>query len=161
MVNGPISAISSSTAAKVNFNQNTFSDNNQIASTLTAGNVDPKFAKMLLQQMASNSVNTILFGNQDTTGASDSGDLDVFGTQSTGTQSNSDILGQTSAFSGVSPQFEMSVYSSLIGKTVTAKNPLSSEQITGKVLNVQLQNNKAVLNINGTLVPTENLLKVQ
>ena len=55
----------------------------------------------------------------------------------------------------------MSVFSSLIGKTVTATTADKSKQITGKVLNVQLLNGQAALNVDGTIVPTNNLIKIE
>jgi hypothetical protein len=158
MTDTSISAVSSS---NLNLEQNSLSNNNQITSMLLNGNIDPKFARMLLSQMYNNNVNTILFGSEDTTGSSSSGSIDIFDTQSTASSSNFNSLGEAANFTSVSPQYQMSVYSSLIGKTVTATKPLTNEQITGKVTSVQLQNGQVVLNVEGTLVPTGNLLKIQ
>ena len=138
-------------------------NNTQIAASLTSGNIDPKFAVMLLNQMTSNNVNSILFGNDQQAASSDYLGTDMFNTTSAlspnfiggGTQ---DIFGQTSL---VSPQYEMSVYSSLIGKTITALNPETGQQITDKVTGVLLQNGKVVLDVNGVIIPTENLLKIK
>jgi len=161
MSSGSISPISSSMAGNVNFNQNTFSDNGQISSMLTNGNIDPRFAQMLIAQMTANNVNNILFGSEDTNGTAGSGDLDVFGTQATGSQNNFDAFGVSNGYTGVSSQFEMSVYSSLIGKTVTATDPSSGKQVTGKVTSVQTQNGNVAINVGGTIVTPENLLKIQ
>jgi hypothetical protein len=113
--------------------------------------------------MTSNNVNSILFGNDQQAASSDYLGTDMFNTTSAlspnfiggGTQ---DIFGQTSL---VSPQYEMSVYSSLIGKTITALNPETGQQITDKVTGVLLQNGKVVLDVNGVIIPTENLLKIK
>jgi hypothetical protein len=111
--------------------------------------------------MYNNNVNSILFGNEDTSGSSSTGNIDIFGTQATSSQSNFNVLGQNTNFTDINPQFQMSVYSSLIGKTVTAKVPSTNGQITGKVTSVQLQNGQVTLNVDGTLVPTSNLIKIQ
>ena len=162
MASDAISAISSSNASSANLTQNPLGDNSQITSMLMSGNIDPKFAKMLLSQMYNNNVNTILFGNEDTTGSSSTGNIDIFSSQTSASSSNFNALGQTANNTGISPQYEMSVYSSLIGKTITATKPLSNgQQITGKVSSVQLQNGQVVLNVEGTLVPTANILKIQ
>ncbi len=166
MANNSIQPINTS-IGNTDLTQNALSDNNSITSQLMAGNLDPKFASMLVSQMYNNNVNSILFGNEDTSGSSSTGNIDIFGTQAMSSQSNFNVLGQNTNFTGIDPQFQMSVYSSLIGKTVTATVPSTSQQITGKVLNVQLQNGQPTLNIipngktTGTLVPTTNIVKIQ
>ncbi len=127
---------------------------------LMSGNIDPKFASMLLSQMYNNNVNSILFGSEDTTGSSSTGNIDIFNATSS-PSSNFNVLGQTADYSGISPQYQMSVYSSLIGKTITATQPTTNKQITGKVTSVQLQNGQVVLNIGGAMIPTANILKIQ
>jgi hypothetical protein len=161
MADNAVTPISSSSIGNADLTQNSLSDNNSLTSQLVSGNLDPKFASMLVTQMFNNNVNSILFGNEDTSGSSSTGNIDIFGTQAMSSQSNFNVLGQNSNFTDINPQFQMSVYSSLIGKTVTAKVPSTGEQITGKVSNVQLQNGQVVLNINDTLVPTSNLVKIQ
>lgn len=171
MANDPISAVSGSasansaasaaSAANAGFNQDTFTDNNQISALLMSGSLDPKFAGILMNQMSANNVDTILFGNEDTSGSSSTGNVDIFNNLPTGQQTTFNPVDQNSVSSGVSPQFEISVYSSLIGKTVTAKKPLSGGQLTGKVISVQVQNGAPVLNVDGTLVPPANLIKIQ
>jgi hypothetical protein len=138
-------------------------DNNQITTLLVNGSLDPKFAVMLMNQMSTNNVDSILFGNQ--TGNDQSSNID-FGVSNLtpnnipGTTNVNDTFG-ASAFSNVTPQFQLSVYSSLIGKNVTAVDPLSGKQISGKVSGVQLQNGQVILNLSGTLVPTGNVVKIQ
>jgi len=138
-------------------------NNNQITSMLVGGNVDPKFASMLINQMTTNNVNSILFGNETNNGTSNNG-ID-FGVSTSapsnipGTTNINDMFG-ASAFSNVSPQFELSVYSSLIGKTVTAIDPASGKEITDKVKSVVLQNGKVMLDVNGVIVPPENLSRI-
>ena len=161
MADSTISAISNSVSGNNSLDQNPLSNNNQISSMLLSGNLEPKFASMLLSQMYNNNVNSILFGSEDTTGASSSGSIDIFGSQSTTSSSTFNPLEQAGTNPAVSPQYQMSVYSSLIGKTVTATKPNSSEQITGKVTSVQLQNGLIVLNVGGIQVPTGNLIKIQ
>lgn len=140
-------------------------NNNQITAALVSGKMDPKFATILLNQMNSNNVDSILFGDQtndQTTGT------DMFGMQGmipgnlqgTNTMNNTDVFG-ASSFSNFNPQFEMSIYSTLIGKTVTAVNPLTGKEITEKVTSVKVQNGKVSLDLNGVTVPTENLIRVQ
>jgi hypothetical protein len=138
-------------------------DNTQITTLLVNGSLDPKFAVMLMNQMSTNNVDSILFGNA--TGNDQSSNID-FGVSNLtpsnipGTTNVNDTFG-ASAFSNVTPQFQLSVYSSLIGKTVTAVDPLSGKQISGKVSGVQLQNGQVILNVSGTLVPTGNIVKIQ
>jgi N-acyl-D-aspartate/D-glutamate deacylase len=65
-----------------------------------------------------------------------------------------------SAFSNVSPQFELSVYSSLIGKTVTAINPSTGKEITDIVKSVLIQNGQVMLDVNGVTVPPANIVRI-
>ena len=138
-------------------------NNDQITSALVSGNIDPKFATMLINQMTTNNVNSILFGNETNNGTSSNGT--DFGVSTSapsnipGTTNINDMFG-ASAFSNVSPQFELSVYSSLIGKTVSAIDPSSGKEITDKVKSVVLQNGKVMLDINGVIVPPENLSRI-
>jgi hypothetical protein len=130
---------------------------------LVSGNLDPKFAVMLLNQMSTNNVDSILLGNVNANEPSSNIDFGVSSLTPNnipGTTNINDTFG-TSAFSTVNPQFELSVYSSLIGKTVTAMNPVSGKQITDKVKSVLLQNGKVMLDVNGVSVPPENLLRIQ
>ena len=133
-------------------------NNNQIFTELINSKNDPKLATVLLSQMTTNNVNSILFGNENnTTSSTDNIDFGVSGL--TGAIDSNNVFG-ASAFSNVSPQFELSVYSSLIGKTVTATDPSSGKQITDKVKSVVLQNGKVMLDVNGVIVPPENLSKI-
>lgn len=138
-------------------------NNNQITAMLLNKNIDPKFATILLNQMAANSMDSILFGSEN-----EQQNADIFGSQGltpnnlqgTTTLNNTDIFGAT-AFGSVSPQYEMSVYSALIGKTVMATDPLNGEQISGKVTSVQYQNGKVMLEVNGKFIPTENMTGIK
>jgi hypothetical protein len=117
---------------------------------------------MLLNQMSTNNVNSILFSENANEPSSniDFGVSELTPNNIPGTTNVNQTFG-TSAFSTVSPQFELSVYSSLIGKTVTAINPSSGKQITDKVKSVLLQNGKVMLNVNGVNIPPENLLGIK
>jgi len=138
-------------------------NNNQISALLVSGNLDPKFATLLLSQMSTNNTNSILFG-----GAQEGETADIFGMQGlvpdnllgTTSTSNTDIFGG-GAFNNTSPQFELSVYSSLIGKTAKATNPMTGLQIEGVVKSVSLQNGVVMLEINGINIPTANLLSIK
>jgi hypothetical protein len=159
-----VNAITGVNNARIDASQVSAMNNNQITSMLVGGNIDPKFATMLISQMTTNNVNSILFGNetnnQDSTNAGiDFGVSGLTPTNVPGTTNINDVFG-ASAFSNVSPQFELSVYSSLIGKTVTATDPSSGKQITDKVKSVVLQNGKVMLDVNGVIVPPENLSKI-
>lgn len=162
----PISSISNNTSG-IDPAQASAMNNNQITAMLTSGKIDPKFATMLLNQMASNNVNSILFGNESSDGTSGTSDNDIFGMQNLvpnnlqGASSKTGNIFGESSFGNVSPQFQMSVYSSLIGKTVTATDPATRKEIVGEVRSALLQGGKVVLNINGTIVPTENIVQIQ
>jgi hypothetical protein len=163
MANESISAISGSGSGNLDPTQATTYNNDTITSMLVNGNLDPKFATMLLNQMTSNNVNSILFGSESNNETSSTAFMD-FGldsTSSSNTSSNvNDILG-VSSNTYVTPQFQMSVYSSLIGKTVTAINPSTGKEITDKVTSVQMQNGSVMININGIIVPPANLTKIK
>ena len=138
-------------------------NNDQITTALVSGNIDPKFATMLINQMTTNNVDSILFGDQTNNGTSSNG-IDFGISTSTpnnipGTTNINDMFG-ASAFSNVTPQFELSVYSSLIGKTVTAINPSTGKEITDKVKSVVLQNGQVMMDINGVTVPPANIVKI-
>lgn len=135
-------------------------NNDQITSMLVGGNLDPKFAVMLLNQMSTNNVNSILFGNETETSGIDFGVESLTPSNIPGATNINNTFG-ASAFSNVTPQFELSVYSSLIGKTVTAVEPSSGKRVTDKVTSVLLQNGKVMLNVNGVIVPPENLLGIK
>ena len=153
-----INAVSGVTNGKSDASQISSMNNNQIFTQLINSKNDPKLATVLLSQMTTNNVNSILFGNENnTTSSTDNIDFGVSG--STGTTNVNDMFG-TSAFSSVSPQFELSVYSSLIGKIVTATDPSSGKEITGNVKSVLLENGKVMLDVNGVKVPPENLSRI-
>jgi len=151
----PVSSIDISQAASLN--------NNQITAMLVSGNLDPKFTTLLLNQMTSNNMNSILFGTE-----AEQGNVDIFGMQGmipnnllgATSMNNTDIFG-ASAFTSISPQFELSVYSTLIGKVVTATDPLSGQQIEGTVTSVTYQNGRVVLEIGGKIIPTENIIRIK
>jgi len=159
-----INSVSSVNSGNIDPSQISGLNNNQITSALVSGNIDPKFATMLLNQMTTNNVNSILFGNETNDQGSSNAGID-FGvseltpTNVPGTTNINDVFG-ASAFSNVSPQFELSVYSSLIGKTVTAINPGTGKEITDKVKGVLLQNGQVMLDINGVTVPPTNIVRI-
>jgi len=138
-------------------------NNNQITSMLANGSIDPKFATLLLNQMTTNNVNSILFGSGTGNTTSTDSSFDPFtGMSELGNGSNTnDMFGISSMNSSVTPQFEMSVYSSLIGRTIRATLPVSNQQIEGKVTGMSLQNGQAMLEVNGKLIPIGNLLSIK
>jgi len=136
-----------------------FSNNNQLYALLASGNVDPKFAVMLINQITDNNVNSIMFGSdQEQANANVLGN-DLFGAGTDGDLSST--LGISNPISSQPSQFELSVYSTLIGKTVTALNPQTNVELSGKVSSVQLQNGNVMLDVDGTLVPSQNLKKIK
>ena len=158
-----INSVSSVNSGNYDPSQISGLNNDQITTALVNGNIDPKFATMLINQMTTNNVNSILFGNETNNETSNNG-IDFGVSTSTpsnipGTTNINDMFG-ASAFSNVSPQFELSVYSSLIGKTVTAIDPSSGKEITDKVKSVVLQNGQVMLDINGVNVPPANIIKI-
>jgi len=159
-----VNALTGVNNGRIDASQISALNNNRITSMLVGGNVDPKFATMLISQMTTNNVNSILFGNetnnQDSTNAGiDFGVSGLTPTNVPGTTNINDVFG-ASAFSNVSPQFELSVYSSLIGKTVTAIDPSTGKQITDKVKSVLIENSQVMLDLNGITVPPANLVRI-
>ena len=163
----PIQSVSNNSAA-FDPTQATSLNNNQITAMLLNKSIDPKFATILLQQMNQNNIDSILFGEDINNPESSSAGIDIFGMQGmipsnlqgTNTVNNTDIFG-ASAFSSISPQFEMSVYSTLIGKTVSATDPLNGQRLEGKVTSVQLQNGQIMVEINDRFIPTNNLTGIE
>jgi hypothetical protein len=162
----PISGVSSSTNS-TDISTAASMNNNQIMAALMNGNIDNKFANLLISQMASNNADSILFGDQSSSSSGSS--FDPFGSSDPFSSDTSNgnaitsqsILNNSSSSGYITPQFEMSVYSSLIGKTVTALDPSTGKQITNKVASVTVQNGKTVLMVGTTIIPPENLLKIQ
>ena len=158
-----INSVSSVNSGNYDPSQISGLNNDQITTALVSGNIDPKFATMLINQMTTNNVNSILFGNETNNETSNNG-IDFGVSTSTpsnipGTTNINDVFG-ASAFSNISPQFELSVYSSLVGKTVTAIDPSSGKEITDEVKSVVLQNGKVMLDLNGVTVPPANLVRI-
>ena len=142
--------------------------NDQITSLLVSGNLQPQFVTLLMNQMADNNLNSILFGSQDTSGSGAGFDelgasgLVPSNVPTSSSMNGSDVFAASSTgLTGITPQMELSVYSQLIGKTVTAVNPLDQKKITDKVTSVQMQNGQVVLNLNGVLVATANVVSIQ
>ena len=169
MVYGPVSSVTNDTSNNSQISSIPSMNNNQISAMLTSGNIDPKFAVMLINQMTANNVNSILFGDNEQGESSDYLGSDIFGSTTNDndftnlgiTSLSSNILSQSNSLQGGPTQFEMSIYSTLIGKTVTAKNPSTNSEISGKVTGVQNQSGKVILDIGGTMVPVENLTKIK
>lgn len=164
MAYNAILPVNNNTKSSYDVSQVAALNNSQIASTLMNGTSDPRFAALLMNQMTTNSINNILFGNEeDTSGSSALGATsDIFGGVG---QSNtsSDIystMSQTGNYSNISPQYQMSVYSSLIGKTVTASETSGSASITGVVKSVFLNNNAVMLQLEEKAVPANNLTSI-
>jgi len=159
-----VNSVSGSNNTSIDQSQLSSLSNDQITSILVSGNIDSKFATMLINQMSTNNVNSILFGNENNNESSSSnidfGESGLTPSNIPGTTNINNTFGG-SAFSNVSPQFELSVYSSLIGKTVTAINPLTGKKITDKVSSVQLQNGQVMINVNGVIVPSANISQIK
>jgi len=136
---------------------------------------DPDLFSIVMQQALNTSSFDILFGDNDDSSSSSafggSGVLEsipsntdpLFGGLS-GVNMPSDIAGQSTFYTGVSPQIEMIARSNLIGKTVTAVHPTTKENISGEVVKVSVSNGilLTTLNVSGTevAVPPENLVSV-
>jgi len=169
MVYGPISAVTNNKQGNIDTSQSASLNNSQISALLTSGNVDPKFATVLMNQMTTNNINSILFSDDNESSSSDFLGADLLGN----TSSNNDSLSSTFGMSGTSGtnnigslqgvpmEFQMTVYSTLIGKSVTAVDPSTNTQVTGAVKSVQLQNGQVMIDINGTIIPAQNLLKIK
>jgi hypothetical protein len=126
------------------------------------------FALMLAQNLNSNF--DILFGNEESKNSSVFGNTNAFGASSANTSSYlgdfginylSDIGGQTSTTTGLSPALEMIARSNLIGKTVEAINPTTRKHFDGKVESVSVQGGILLINVDGIAVPPENLVQVK
>ena len=144
-------------------------NNNQITSLLVSGNLDPKFIKLLLSQMSDNNVNSILFGNENAQETSGNTGFDALGATglvpsniptSNDISNSGNVLGSGS-FTSITPQVELSVFSQLVGKTVSVSNPVTGKKTTDKVTSVFMQNGQIMLNVNGVVVPTTDLISVQ
>ena len=146
----------------------------KVASSSTTINSD--FMRILLAQMSNPDLSS-LFSTDDTGNNSSSspfgGSFDsLFNTNSslnslsslTGNNSLSALSnssGTSPLLSGLSPQMELSIWSSLVGKTVTAIDPQTNEKISGKVLSVAVQNEKAMLEIaDGEFITPESITSV-
>jgi len=130
---------------------------------------NPDFLRLLNEQMFIQNFD-ILFGDEERR------DSTIFGGASvmnmvpssaspmfgglTGVQMPSDIAGQTTFFSGISPQLELIARSNLIGKTVEAIDPITKQRFTGEVKSIILERGILLIDIDGVKVPPENLLKV-
>ncbi|KAF0133323.1 MAG: hypothetical protein FD145_1341 [Candidatus Saganbacteria bacterium] len=129
---------------------------------------DPNsFALMLAQNM--NDFD-ILFGDEEKKDSSTFGSSSLFSSSPssvspyfgglTGVDIPSDIGGQNTFFTGVSPAYEMIARSNLIGKTVEAVNPSTGQKFSGKVESVSVDGGILLINVGGTLLPPENLVSV-
>ena len=125
------------------------------------------FALMLAQNL--NSSFDVLFGDEESKNSAVFGDTNIFGASSSNASSYlgdfgvnymSDLGGQTSGITGVSPALEMIARSNLIGKNVEAVNPATGKQFSGKVESVDVEGGVLLINVGGTSVPPENLVKV-
>jgi len=120
------------------------------------------FALMLAQNLTNNI--DILFGDETTSNNSIFGSSTNFGSGSSNAFSSAfgtDFSGlPTSGITGVSPAMEMITRSNLIGKTVEAINPSTGQKFSGKVESVSVEGGILLINVGGTPVPPENLIKV-
>ena len=141
--------------------------------------INSDFLRLLVTQMSNPDLSSLF--STDETGSSSSsspfgGSFDsLFGTNSsmnslnsisslTGNNSLSSLsnsFGTSPLLSGLSPQMELSIWSSLIGRTVAAIDPQTNLKISGKVLSVAVQNEKAVLEMeNGEFITPESIVSV-
>ena len=148
----------------------------KLASSQTSINSD--FLRLLVTQMSNPDLSS-LFSTSESENSSSSpfgGSFDsLFGTNSSANSLNSlssltgnnslsalsNSFGTSPLISGLSPQMELSIWSSLIGKTVTAVDPQTNLKVSGKVLSVAIQNEKAVLEIaDGEYITPESVVSV-
>lgn len=158
-----ISGVTTNTPSSFDPTQISGLTNSQITALLMNQSINPSFATLLLNQISVNNVDTILFG--DNSGASGNDGIDLTGEIPSNLLGTSSLNLQDSLSAGnassITPQYEISVYSSLVGKTVVVLNPLSGAQEQGKVTSVDVKNGQAVLNLSGKLYPVANLISVK
>ncbi len=160
MIYGRIPALS-------NTNRGTLNPDIYSSATGTSGIPvnNPDFLRLFIAQMSSPNLDS-LFGNEENDTSIFGGfgipssTSDLFGGFSTGIPSTS-FFGQNSLYSGFSPQLELAIWSNLVGKTVEVINPQTQEMTSGKVQSIVLQNGQVMLDVDGLLVPTNNLLKAK
>lgn len=130
---------------------------------------NPDFASLFFAQTFTNNFD-ILFGDEERRDSSIFGGASLYNTIPNtasplfgglgGLTTPSDIGGQATLTSGISPYMELIARSNLIGKTVEAINPLTRETFTGKVDAVLVENGILLIDIAGTKVTPEYLVKV-
>jgi hypothetical protein len=129
---------------------------------------NPEFLQLYLAQLEQQSfdilfdeegVNNSVFGSSSVFGASPSSISPAFGGMGEATLP-SDIAGLgTSA--GATPQyFELIARSALIGKMVDAIDPDTGKQFSGEVKSVSIENGQLIIDVSGTKIAPESLVKV-
>jgi hypothetical protein len=136
---------------------------------------DPDLFAVALQKSMNSNALSILFGDEQSEGnaifgsssfsGGDGTISDPLASMTTGTTYPSDLLGQNLYANTVSPQIEMIARSNLIGKTVTAINPVTKSRFSGDVKSISLNNGVLLIAIVDTSgksinVTPENLLSV-
>lgn len=131
---------------------------------------DPSFLKLYMAQLDQQSFDTLfgdeglnnsIFGSDSSNvfATSPSSTSDLFG--GTGSANlPSDIAGGNLSQIGGSQYLEMVAKSNLIGKTVSAVDPATKQQFTGKVESVSLDNGVLLLTVGGKKVPIESILSI-
>ena len=131
---------------------------------------NPDYVNLFYAQTFSNNLD-ILFGDKETKDSAVFGGSSLFNSMPNassplfgglgGLNVPSDIGGQSTLTSGVSPYMELIAKSNLIGKTVDAINPVTRQPFSGKVDAVSVENGVLLIDIGGIKVTPEYLVKVQ
>ncbi|GEM_PF-2274760 len=151
---------------------NTISEPQRVSTQ--SGGVNTDFIRILLAQMSLPDLSGLFSSDDNNNDSSPFGGAfdSMFNTNAslntisalTGNNSLSSLsnsYGTSPLLSGLSAQMELSIWSSLIGKTVTAVDPQTSEKVSGKVLSVAIQNEKALLEIaDGEFITPESVISV-
>ncbi|MFA5098318.1 MAG: hypothetical protein WC490_06825 [Candidatus Margulisiibacteriota bacterium] len=151
---------------------NTISEPQRVATQ--SGGVNTDFIRILLAQMSLPDLSGLFASDDNNNDSSPFGGAfdSMFNTNAslntisslTGNNSLSslsDSYGTSPLLSGLSAQMELSIWSSLIGKTVTSIDPQTNEKVSGKVLSVAIQNEKALLEIaDGEFITPESVISV-
>ena len=120
--------------------------------------ISPDFARLLMAQMSMPDLSSLFSTSGEEKTSPFGTTSDIFSTLG---GSTSALTGASNLWSGLSPQMELSIWSNLIGKTIEALEVRTGEKIEGKVKSVLLQNGVVYLDVDGTLIPPQNLTKVK
>jgi hypothetical protein len=129
---------------------------------ITANINDPTFMQLLITQMRNPDLGSLFGTDDDESKSSLFGNTsELFGSSQnlfSGINQNSSsaglfgAFGQTPLMSGITPQMELSIWSGLIGKTITARESTTGNSINGKIESVQLDLGAVKLKIGNNLI---------